>query len=197
MESHNDSDLPPKYSLDEDKFAESESIDMDGSAIFYGSMHSKVKDRKTKKTYFKVEIPRDNIYNFAQRYINFIYIIGNNPPFGKFKGYSQDEKKFCPYFEYDPNKTLQNILQEDFEEDILTDTVKSETIFAVAAALEYCHTMGVSCRFIHPESIFYDDKNRPNLTNFGYSESILNSPNIAFNSKMTNLKNPLFQDMAC
>lgn len=189
-----ESELEKSYSVNDSQFTESQRGGFDDSIKFYESVHSLVIDNKTKKTYYRLVISKKS--SVPQRYKNFIYIVGNHTPFGKFRGYSEDDENFYPYIEYDPQKTLQNILEGGFD-DIFSDTVKCKTVFAIAAALEYCHTLDVSCRFIHPESIFYNKENNPYISNIGYSETILNAPNKVFNLNMTRTDNPIFHDNAC
>lgn len=147
------------------------------------------------KNFFKVQISiLHDSYDIHQRYKNFLYIAGNNQPFGESKGFIQDDINCCLIYKFDPERTLQKLLEKD-EDSFLDDTAKSKTVFAVAAILEYCHALGIGCRFIHPQSIFYDEEKNPFIANIGYSDSILNVPNSTFDRKMINKDNSIFNDI--
>lgn len=188
------------YKLDEANFADSNAsknftYDSKSSAFYEGDV-SIVREKKTKKLYYRITITSDNnICKFIERYKYFVYLADNKIPFGEFKGFSTKEDKNIIYYAYNPKTTLQSLLSDDPDE-ILDDTAKSKTVIAVAAALEYCHALGICCRFIHPESICYDDDNNPYIVNIGYSNSIYNAPNSTFNTKMINTENSLFTNIA-
>ena len=148
-----------EYHLDGKKIG-TPSVHYEKISFFYNNpSYYEIKDSH-KKPFYKVAILlTSDTYDYAQRYKNFIYIAGNKEPFGQFIGYIQNQNECQLFYRFNPNKTLSKLLKND-QKNILTDTVKSKTIFAVAAVLEYCHALGISCRFIHPESIFYDDDNK-------------------------------------
>lgn len=184
------------YQVDEDKFTESEKNTSDLNASFYNSSHTVAVEKKTNKTFIKIEIAKSNPYHFDLRYQNFILIMGNSPPFGQFKGYNEDENITSFYIQYDQDRSLQHVLDGNDLWGKEAPTVKSKTVFAAAAALAYCHLIDVSCKFIHPESIIYDENLEPYIVNLGYSQSILNSDNTNFNERMTDLSNPLFKNIS-
>lgn len=197
--------LPNKYHLDKDDFAIIQGEVYKQLPCFYGNNYSVVKEKKTNEKFYMVKIDRVvDKCDFRNRYINFVYIAGNQEPFGYFKGYyivnetripsNDPEKECCLYYKFDPANTLQCLMNED-PDNFLDDTAKSKTLIAIAAVLEYCHALGIQCRFIHPESIFYDKDKNPFVANFGYSDSIFNGSNSTFNRKVINSENSLFTDI--